>query len=457
MMGYISRFYHNVLKGKSPVVDPGQGGWQTVFGPDTQVDTGELWKDLTDSEREAVYKNFSVVMACVRELCNAFVEPPLQIGMEREDGFEPEDSGHPMLELLLYPNPEYSCSDLMQYYLARLLLTGKSYVWKFREGGGFVNELWPIPTSWVTPEKGQGDESRLFKYFKVNQGVGQADKRVAWSDMLYGRFVDPATTWDGVGPLHACARDYRLDMDRQDYLKEMLEHMNLPGLVITTDPEHGELSEPERRQLRAELDDQVGKGKRGQSIIIGRAKAEISAPLSDLDWPGFASLDETRICAAFGVPPIVIHLRSGLERSTYSNYEEARKSFYRETMVPLWRMADDTWSRALLQGEGETELVYRHDLSCIRELGEDEDKIAERATLLFEKGVITRNQALAMIGEDKTPDGDVYRLPVNVLEVPAGASGQDWTEAHDEDARDANAHDGDQAEADQRVATGDAR
>ena len=56
-----------------------------------------------------------------------------------------------------------------------------------------------------------------------------------------------------------------------------------------------------------------------------------------MDWPGLTSLAEARICAAFGVPAIIAGARIGIENgSQYANYSTARRSFYVETMQPLW-------------------------------------------------------------------------------------------------------------------------
>ena len=44
---------------------------------------------------------------------------------------------------------------------------------------------------------------------------------------------------------------------------------------------------------------------------------------------------ESRICSVLGVPPILISANVGLQRSTFSNYREARFSFHSETLEPL--------------------------------------------------------------------------------------------------------------------------
>jgi phage portal protein BeeE len=48
---------------------------------------------------------------------------------------------------------------------------------------------------------------------------------------------------------------------------------------------------------------------------------------------------ETRIAAAFSVPPVIVGLSEGLAAATYSNYELAMRRFADLTMVPLWMSA----------------------------------------------------------------------------------------------------------------------
>jgi phage portal protein BeeE len=69
---------------------------------------------------------------------------------------------------------------------------------------------------------------------------------------------------------------------------------------------------------------------------------------------------ESRACACYGIPPIIIPLGVGLARSTYSNYKEARRSFAEETLQPIWRGLEEAFTRSIFGPGGP--FVYRFNL-----------------------------------------------------------------------------------------------
>ena len=48
-----------------------------------------------------------------------------------------------------------------------------------------------------------------------------------------------------------------------------------------------------------------------------------------------SSSRESRICAAMQVPPILVGAKVGLDRSTFTNYQEARKQLWEEAIFSL--------------------------------------------------------------------------------------------------------------------------
>jgi hypothetical protein len=63
----------------------------------------------------------------------------------------------------------------------------------------------------------------------------------------------------------------------------------------------------------------------------------VGADLKQMDFKVTQGAGETRICAAGGVPPIIVGLSEGLQSATYSNYGMARRKFGDHWARPQWR------------------------------------------------------------------------------------------------------------------------
>lgn len=394
-------------------------GWnQLLGGPVAKWQTSDsLFQDLSPAQMEDAYRRHPVIRACVREIQTSAAEPRLEVGMDVNGEWEPLKN-HAALDLLNEPNEHYTRNDVIQYLTNRLTLTGRSYAWKLRnKSGSRITELWPLPTSWVNPVADRNGTA-LYRGYKVH---GQREL-VPVTDIFAAREIDPASTVGAVGGMHAAQRDYLLDNERMNYLAEMLVNLKVPGLAIQTE---GPLSPSQRKELRDDINSRIGRGSRGEVLLLqGKGKIIETNPLMDLDWPGLTGLLESRICMAFGVPPIVIGARIGLDRSTYSNYEEARRSFYIETMAPLWATLADAMTLGLLRQEGESRLRFRFRFDELSEFQEDADKRAMRAVRLYRGGLAGREEGRAMADLDGDTPDDVFGAQPQTVDAPGNTSPQ---------------------------------
>jgi len=390
-------------------------------------DMAELWGTHDDKDLEGIYKAHAIVRSCVQILNTSFLEAPLTIGRWEKDTFKVVED-HPMLGLVQAPNKLLSYGLFMNYFVSHLVLTGKSFVWEWRlRKSGEPAELWPLPTSWVDIERAKGlsesADSRVIRGFTVTPEDDKANAaHVDPHNMVYARSVDPSNLWDGVGPLQAALKDWKTDDERANYIMEMLKNLKVPGLIIHQEED---FTTEQREDIRATLADVLGKGKRGNALLVGGEKSsvEVLTPLKDLDWPGLSNLSESRLCGALGVPPLLVHARVAQENSPLSapNIEAAERVFFRMTMTALWTAVADVLTHALLRDEGEEELEFRFDLSGIAALQEDIEKRANVASILVGGGIIEVNEGRELAGYQRDPKRDgVYLLPVNMVEIRAG-------------------------------------
>jgi len=399
---------------------PGQGnvnvgGWEILGRGFTGfIEASEIWNSYGTTDLEKMYKASSVVFAAVWKIASTAGEATPQIGRQTKKGWKTDET-HYLNETLLKPNPLMSHSDFIAQHLIHLLLTGTGWIWEFRNNAQQITELWPVPTSWV---RQIGDRYEIWQ--NGNQWTSVNPR-----DLTKQYLPDPQNPTNGMSPFTAASRDYDLDKERENYIAEMLINLKVPGLILK---QEGGWIEDDKHDIRAMLMDRIGRGHRGNPIFLEGKESEVTmvAPLKDLDWPGLSTLSETRLCAVVGVPPMILQLRSGLERSTFSNMAEARTFFYASTMTAIWKALGEAETRGFIHNEkDESNLEIWYDTSDIPELQEDQGKRAERACGLFNGGLVTRNEGREMAGLDPVEDksvGDVFLQAINLIPIPADGS-----------------------------------
>jgi Phage portal protein len=144
--------------------------------------------------------------------------------------------------------------------------------------------------------------------------------------------------------------------------------------------------------------------------------------LRDLEFPDLRAYSESRICAALDVPPILVGAKVGLDRSTFTNYGEARKQLWEEAIFSLQRRFRDPVESQLLPeftGVGRARVHTRWDNSDVLALQEAESAKWERATNALARGGIMINDFRRTVGLDPVPGGDVFLMPAGVVPSPA--------------------------------------
>ncbi len=415
-MGLISSIFGG--KETPTTEDIVSGGWETLFGLMTKQ-TDDAFDTLNQKQLSEIYSINALVHRCVWEIATSAGEPPVQVGRFEgegsEGGFEPNPK-HWANRLLKRPNEMYDFRTFMQYYAMRMLLTGASPIWKWRakrsnmsEITGPIAEIWPMPTHLFKVMA--GGKGSPIKNYALKQGRKESDwKEIDKENMIYAYYPDPTSTYKAVGPLQAASHDAQLDRQRENYVGEMMDNLVVPGMGIIAP---NGMPPQAKKELRESMQDRAGKGNRGGSIYLEGedVDAKMFNPMKDLDLPGLITMTEARICSALGVPAEMVGARTGLKHSTYSNKQEARRGFYRDTMKPFWRGVESTLTQGLLRVEGDTDHVIRFDLSNVEELQESKDAQVERASKLYKNGIIAQEEAREAAGfPAEAPEG-TYMSP----------------------------------------------
>lgn len=401
-----------------------RGAWAMLAGSEAKATpyTMRTWPTGHPQYTAHNYRNYvqegyaksTLVYACIREIAESAAEPRWVV----MDGDEPVESDNGLQTLLDAPNPHFSGFELIELTLIHLGIEGNAFWFKERSARGRVVALWPMRPDLVgiVPSK---DGDLLGYTYRVG------GERVAWlpEDVIHFRYPNPLDELQGLGrgqaPLAVAAREVDVDNAATDFLKQFFENAAVPFGILKSKQQ---LVESEVRRIRARLREQYTGSRNWHQLMILDADADYQRTgldMSEMAFPDLRSISESRICMVYGVPPILVGAKVGLDRSTFSNYAEARASFWMETLAPTYRRLQEKINVGLASEFG---LRVELDLSSVAALQEDRNALFDRAREAVEGGWGTVNDARREVGWEPVAGGDVFLRPMMVIETPAAPS-----------------------------------
>jgi len=254
--------------------------------------------------------------------------------------------------------------------------------------------------------------------------VGGKDYGVESRNMCHLALPNPAGDVYGLSPLQVLARNVNLDLNMTDFAKTYFQNAGVPSGLLKVKKRLS--TQEEASVIRSRWRSQFGGVNNFHRVAILDEDAEYQ-PMSntpkDMALNDLHNLTESRICAVFGVPPILIGANVGLQRSTFSNYREARLAFHSETLEPLVARILRYFNRNLFD-EYKGNETLSVDWSGMRAVLDDQAANTTRINTLFAGGLITLNEAREELGFGAIDDGSIRRVPTSVMELAEGQSSQ---------------------------------
>lgn len=372
---------------------------------------------MTDEEtyvRDGFRKN-TLVYRCVMLLANSMASARLMGVVDTPEGETELPTADPLSKLLERPSTDHTGQrDFVIEMVMRMMLTGEFPMYKVPgERTGRTVELQPLASSRIEVQrKTNGDKLYLYK-----PDPSKAPKKLAPGEVIFLKFRDPVNRDRGLAPLAAAARETDTDNVITDWRNSFFANGGIPPGVLTTEqPASKEQLQEWSVMWRAQYGGARNAGKT-PALAGGLTYQATGVKPGELDFGNLTGLSETRICQAFGVPPILVGAKVGLDRSTYANYQHARRSFWEETVIPLLSFVLDGMTEGLTS-VGDKRRVAA-DTSKVPALQEDADKKAERLGKAWERGAAKRNEYREAIGLDPEADGDVYKVANDAMAQPA--------------------------------------
>lgn len=386
---------------------------------------GSAWLGSTrfDYGREVTPGANAIVMAVVGWLMRTFPEAPPRV-LKRVGTELTAMPDHPMVQLLRRPNPFYSGVLLWMATVASFILDGNSYWIKVRSRAGKVVELWWIPPFMVVP-CWPDDGSTFIGWYEYRPDGRLQPIRLEIVDVVHFRYgMDPDNPRKGLAPLAALLREIFTDDQGANFTAALLRNLGVPGVVISPDDRDTEIGKPEADQLKSEFSNRFGGDRRGEPLVLsGKTKVTVlSFSPEQMNLKALRRIPEERVTAVIGIPAMVVGLGAGLDRSTFTNYREAREAAYESNVIPTQRLFAEELRVQLLSDFGEiANFEVDFDLANVRVLQDDQDKLFARMRGALLAGGIPLNTYLRKIGEAELPaaQGDVFYVPKNVVPTPA--------------------------------------
>lgn len=364
-----------------------------------------------------------LVYACVMEKATSLSEAKFRVFGPDGKG-EPREN-HPLRELISNPNPSLTEVELIEFTSIYMDLAGIAFWEVVTDRAGKPVQLWPLRPDMVRIFPRQ-DGNHEYGYYLGNGRIVPLGTNV-----LAFRYPSPSDPLLGQAPMRSANRAVALDNEATDFVKALLQNRAVPGTVIETEQK---LDEALTDRLTEKWMERFSRNSRGKPAFLqkGMKVHTLGLNLGELEFPDLRTISESRICMSFGVPPILVGAKVGLDRSTFANYGEARRSFWEETLMPLQKRLESVIVQRLLpmveqsQGPRPRRVVCRFDNSEVVALKESEANRWEKGTQALRAGGLLINDFRRYVGLPTVEGGDVFLIPAGVTPVanPADAPTQ---------------------------------
>ena len=376
---------------------------------------------------EEGYKRNAVVYSAVREIARTAPSARLQVHKRLGQGQTEIQEADPIQGLLDFPNPGQSHYDFLETLITYLNLDGNAYIIREREDG-LTTAMWlPRPdlmSAVVDSRKSIFEANALLGYAYTAQNGEKL--YFLPEDVIHIKYPNPNDPHGGMGrghpPLMAAAADADNDNNQTSFIKQFFKNGAVPSGIIKS---KNILDDTEVKRIQSRIGEQYAGETNWHKVMVLDADAEYQQTGLNLDemvFPDLRAISETRICAAFKVPPVLIGVKAGLDAATYSNYALARRALWEDNIIPTTTKLAEALTRAL-SDELEADVIIVADYSGVVALQDDRTNRFARANQAVSGGWITVNEARREVGLSPLPIGvgDVLYRPLMSESVDDGA------------------------------------
>lgn len=366
--------------------------------PDWQAEQPQ-WHlvDIASYIREGFNMN-SLVYSSIMYKVRAMTMAPLRVYLGDEFSNELAPDKDPLVERIKRPNNRSSWVEFHSRNVVFFNIAGNVYIY-IDPRTGEMHSLRPDRV-YIVPTPANVIPADLMGYLYVPEGKSPYSPEdcipILPDDMLHIKMPNPGDPLEGLGygipPLMPAARVADVDNMVTNFLNLFFKRgAMLMGVIKYDIP----IDESTADEVIKRWMEKYG-GYQNWTVGVldrGASYERMSLTFEEMGFTDIDSRSETRILGPFGVAPILVHAKVGLERSTYSNYEAARQAFWEDTQVP-----ETTWFQVEYQSRfNDGEKFVRFDYSQVPALQRALPRQVAVAYDLWQMGV-PANDALRTAG-----------------------------------------------------------
>ncbi len=313
-----------------------------------------------------------IVYRSVRMIAEAAASIPLLLYAG-----DTEIEDHPLVDLLRRPSRDQTGTDLLESFYGYLLVSGNAYAEAVAVGGA-LREIHALRPDRVAVIPGADGWPEGFEYRAGGQSVRLAGEAVdGVRRVLHVKLFHPTCDHYGMSPIEAAAFAIDTHNTAAAWNKALLDNAARPSGALVYASRDGNLTEEQFGRLKAELEAGFqGARNAGRPLLLegGLDWKPLSLTPKDMDFVEAKNAAAREIALALGVPPMLLGIPGD---NTYSNYQEASRSFWRQTVLPLVNRT----ARALGEWLGPAwggALALRPDLDAIEALASEREALWTR-------------------------------------------------------------------------------
>lgn len=356
----------------------------------------------------------ATVFACLRVLGEGVAQVPWKLMRKEGRDINPA-TDHPLYDLLAHQPNEWMDSfqlrELMTWHAA---LCGAGYVYKVMGGGGRILELIPLAAGSVTPKQAAD-------YTLTYEVVAPSGQRQTFPASTIWAVRGPSWNgFEGLEVLKLAREAIGLSIAAEEHHSRVHANSAVPSGLYSVD---GNLTPEQHSKLTDWLNKEYG----GLANLAKPLVLDRGAKFTPYNFKGVDIQHlETRlhqigeICRFMRVLPIMVGYAD--KAMTFASAEQMFLAHLVHTLMPWYTRFEQSADASLVSRQERKAGYYTkfHERGLLRGAMKDEGDYLSK---LVERGILTRNEARALMERNPIDGLDVPLTPINLTGDAGGNQG----------------------------------